>query len=288
MKLVLVAAVLAACAASTPHDPVLLDQPAKPPRCAIPLAANPSPPTRAVVLDLAACLADPDPQARDHFAFETLSAWMRGNLLDAATLRALLVDLEARLGAVDPDGFERPFAALALSEVARVDRLAPFLSDAERAELLAKALAYFTTVRDYRGFDVREGWRHGVAHGADLLLQLALNPAFGAPELARIRDAVATQITPAGHSYTFGEPDRLARPILAIAGRNVFTEQDWRAWMAPFTTGWDEWFRTPNGLARRHDALAFFSILELTARLGSDPADDVLIAPADEVLKALP
>lgn len=286
MKLAVVAAVLAACA-SRPHDVLLLDTPPPPaPRCAVSPAGLHE--DRDTVLKLAACLADPDPAVRDAFAFETLSRWMRASSLDADTLQALRVDLEARLEAVDPDGFENPFAALALSEVARVDRLKPFLTADQRAELLAKALAYFTTVRDYRGFDGHEGWRHGVAHGADLLLQLALNPALGAPELARIRDAVATQITPAGHSYTFGEPDRLARPILAIAGRNVFTEQDWRAWMAPFATGWDDWFRTSNGLARRHDALAFFSILELTARLGSDPTDDVLIAPADEVLKALP
>ena len=31
------------------------------------------------------------------------------------------------------------------------------------------------SVRDYRGFDAKQGWRHGVAHGADLLLQLSRN-----------------------------------------------------------------------------------------------------------------
>lgn len=84
-------------------------------------------------------------------------------------------------------------------------------------------------MRDYRGFDDRQGWRHGVAHGADLLMQLSLNPAFGKPELTRIRDAVAAQVMPAGHAYVFGEGERMAAPIVYIARRGVFTEAEWTA-----------------------------------------------------------
>ena len=73
------------------------------------------------------------------------------------------------------DGFAQPFAALALAEVARVDRVAPIFTADERAVLVTAATNYVRSVRDYRGFDDVQGWRHGVAHGADFLMQLVLN-----------------------------------------------------------------------------------------------------------------
>jgi hypothetical protein len=51
-------------------------------------------------------------------------------------------------------------------------------------------------VRDYRGFDTAEGWRHGVAHGADLALQLVLNPAVDKPQIERLLAAVGRQVAP--------------------------------------------------------------------------------------------
>ena len=36
---------------------------------------------------------------------------------------------------------------------------------------------------DYRGFVPGAGWRRAVAHGADLLMQLALNPAVERTQL---------------------------------------------------------------------------------------------------------
>jgi len=52
--------------------------------------------------------------------------------------------------------------------------------------LLNAAANYLVALRDYRGFDDGVGWRHGVAHAADLLAQLALSPSFGRVEMDRI------------------------------------------------------------------------------------------------------
>jgi hypothetical protein len=49
-------------------------------------------------------------------------------------------------------------------------------------------------VSDYRGFDDKEGWRHGVAHGSDWLMQLALNPALDRGQLDQMLAAIATQV----------------------------------------------------------------------------------------------
>ncbi len=129
------------------------------------------------------CLASPDPLLRDGIAFEALTHMLRTKQLSDETKRALLGDLTKRLDAPDPLGFEQSFAALALSEVARADRIEAFLSEDELIKLLVDAQHWFINVKDYRGFDERDGWRHGVAHGSDLLMQLALNPRIDAEGL---------------------------------------------------------------------------------------------------------
>jgi len=242
----------------------------------------------ALARELTACLSHPDPTLRDGIAFEALQHWLRARQLSNETMLWLADDLEPRLTALDEAGFERPFAALVLSEVARADRIEAYMTSERRARLLDAAIAYFISVRDYRGFDERQGWRHGVAHGADLLLQLALNPAVGQPELARIRDALATQLAPDGHFYTYGESERIARPIIFIAQRGVFSADDWRAWLVRNTVVGADAFTSQAGLARRHNMMMFLSTLYMQASLSQNEADNALLPGAEAALRALP
>jgi hypothetical protein len=239
------------------------------------------------------CLASSDPTLRDGLAFEGLQHWMRARQLSDATLLVIGDDLQARLVAPEGQGFERPFAALVLAEVARADRIQAYLTPARRAALIEASINYFTNVRDYRGFDDREGWRHGVAHGADLMLQLTLNPAFGKPELTRIRDAIATQISPAGHSYIYGESERFAAPIVYMAQRGLFSEAEWTAWLAQVAApaplaSWDEAFTHNADIARVHNVKAFIQTIYVYASIDSSPADDVLAPGARAALLSLP
>ena len=248
---------------------------------------------RTFALGVAACLASPDPLLRDGVAYEGLSRLLRAGQLDAATQAALVDDLLPRLEVVDPLGFERPFAALVLSELARAERLSSCLEDTTRAQPLERSIEYFVTIRDYRGFGARDGWRHGVAHGADLLMQLVLDQRHGRVELTRIRDAVATQVAPTGHFYTYGEPERLARPILVIAEREMFTAEEWSAWFeqiaspAPLAS-WSEAFSSQEGLAKRHDTLAFVQTLWIQARSSESAGAQALLGGAEAALRTLP
>src|SRR4249919_1564561 len=74
------------------------------------------------------CLADADPTLRDGIAYEALAHWMRAGEIDEIGLRSLRDRLYAGLQADDPDGFRRPFDALVLSEVARTDRIKPWMT----------------------------------------------------------------------------------------------------------------------------------------------------------------
>lgn len=218
---------------------------------------------------LLGCLSDPDPELRDGIAFEAWSTWLRSDKISVETRLAAVAELLTALqaDAPDPNGFRKPFAALVLSELARVDRKSSYLSPEQRAQLLEGGAAYLEGVRDYRGFDAREGWRHGVAHGADLMLQLALNPALDKPQLDRMIAAVATQVTPPGEQfYVYGESARLARPVLYTALRGLHSAADWDAFFSKLSdpaplAKWPDAFRDNAGLARRHNARAFLLVV---------------------------
>ena len=241
---------------------------------------------------ITACLGSPDPALRDGIAYEALTHMLRGKQLSPETMKALLVDLQAKLEAPEGEGFVRPFAALALSEVARADRVEAYLSNEDLLGLVVKGQHYLINVQDYRGFDERHGWRHGVAHGSDLLMQLVLNPRLDKEALGLIVSAVATQVAPKGHFYVNGESERLARPVLFAAARGALSETQWSEWLMQLATPApeiaDKVFASAEGLAWKHNTMAFLSVLYVNVTLGSDKADDVMLKGLDAALKALP
>jgi hypothetical protein len=225
------------------------------------------------------CLADPDPQLRDTLAFSALQAWMRAGQLQTATVQTLRSSLLPRLTAPDAAGFGRPFAALALAEVARVDRLQPILTPAQRSELVEAAANYLAGVRDYRGFDEREGWRHGVAHGADLVLQLSLNPALEQAALARLLEAIGQQVAPPGeHFYHYGEGERLMAAVFYLARRAAISCPDWERWLAGISAI-GQGPPTQATLARRHNLKGFLQALALQLEQNQDSGGRICLLP---------
>lgn len=253
-----------------------------------------TPDTDRLAVSLVACLDDPDPAVRDGVVFEGLSTWLRGGRLRPATVIWLADAFVAALRADDdPRGFRRPFAALLLSEVARADRLEPVLAAPTRAAMVDLAAGYLAGVVDYRGFDEAEGWRHGVAHGADLVLQLALNPHVDAPSVRRLMDAVAAKVAPAGPVfYIYGEPERLARAVFFAHRRDVLDADTWRSWFEALAAphplaSWSAAYQTQAGLARRHNTVAFLHAVGFAGRTAGDAGGQALARLADEALGKL-
>ena len=218
---------------------------------------------------------------------------MRSGALPDATLHRLAARLTALLSEPDEAGLRRPFAALVLSEVVRSDRIKPFMTPIERKGILKASIRFMLGITDYRGFDPREGYRHAVAHGADLLMQFAMNPGIDAEALSRIRAALSVQAGTVATSYVTGEGERLARAMLMIARRKVFSEADWTAWASQLAgpgalQTWDNWHVSPQGLARRHNLMQFFSSLYVAATANSDPDFAALRPGVLAALQALP
>lgn len=240
---------------------------------------------QALALGLLDCLGDPDPFLRDEIAFGTLESWMRSQKLDLTTLRIVRTTQLASLKQQDAAGLAQPFAAIVLGEVARADRIKPHLSVAERAELVQAGAVYLSAVRDYRGYDEKEGWRHAVAHAADLMMELALNPALGKKDQQLILWAVAAQLSGASaHSpvqfFQYAEGERLAVPVFNLAGRADLDAAEWDAWFSALAIKPAE--RAAMGpalLAHRHNLKSFLMTLYVSLSESKDAAQRERVLP---------
>lgn len=243
---------------------------------------------QAYALELADCLASPDPLLRDRLAYTGLASWLRGEQIEVATRQALIERLRAVVEAgPDPAGFHWSFSMMVLSELVRADRIDPQLSAEQLAAVAAQAAAAYRRIDDHRGYDAQDGWRHAPAHGADWLLQLAVHPGIGADTLASLLQALASQIAPPGtHAYIHSESERQARTTYFAYQRGLLDKAWWQAWLdglsAPGELGqWGEAFDSEQGLARRHNTLAFLHELGFAARLNPNEANDQLAAMVD-------
>lgn len=214
------------------------------------------------------CLKNPDPDVRDQIAYEAYTTWLRGSLLTDDVRVSLIEQMVALLKSTgDPMAIAHPFAALVLSELVRSDRLQAVLSAPQRNELLATVISYFSNLNDYRGYDDTLGWRHGIAHSADVFLQLAVNPALVKPQLNEIWQALATQVQAKNrHFYIYGEAKRMALPVLYVWLANQHSFDEWQTWLSQVTSpapldNWQQVFTDNAHLARRHNVRSF--LLEL-------------------------
>lgn len=240
---------------------------------------------QALALALQDCLGDPDPFLRDEVAFGSLEQWIRTQQLDRTTLARLRTTQLARLKQADAAGLAQPFAALVLGEVAYADRIQPQLSAAERSELVQAGAAYLGSVRDYRGYDAQQGWRHAVAHAADMMMELALNPALSQADQRLILSAVAAQLSGArSHTpaqfFHYGEGERLAVPVFNLASRADLDTAEWDAWFSALAV-------KPAGspdletmrLAGRHNLRSFLGPLYILLNESKDAAQRARLLP---------
>ncbi|KCZ91901.1 hypothetical protein HHI_11749 [Hyphomonas hirschiana VP5] len=246
-----------------------------------------------LAIALLPCLGDPDPALRDGVTYTALSQMMRSQLIGSETLAAMKAELLGMLAAEDdPAGFARPFAALVLAEVARTDRVAPWMTPQERAGLIAAADAYLASLTDYRGFDEAEGWRHGVAHAADFLMQLSLNPEITRPQAEAILATVARKVGTPEHAYVFGESERLAAPVMYLARREIFSEADWEAWFSGLWPADDPLrenaYTSEAALTKLHNLRAFSQAIYVSAKASNEATYEPVARGAFALLNSLP
>lgn len=241
-----------------------------------------------LAIALTACLADKDPVIRDEVAYSALQSWMRGRKLSKATVHSLFEILSGPLLKIPygKAGFREPFSALVLAEVARFDRHDPTLTTEERNALVTTAVFYMDNITDYRGYDVKEGYRHGVAHAADLMMQLSLNTALEKPQLDQILAAIRNKIRFTGeHRYIYGEPTRLMAPVFYIAKRKLHSEQEWKEWFSGIASpkpeaSWNDSLMSQTGWAKKQNAESFLLTMYVNVNESSNKEMQALLLPA--------
>lgn len=239
-----------------------------------------------LALSVADCLGVSNPELRDELAFEALSVWMRAEKLTVPTLTALRIKMlnAVQAPAAEETSFLRPFAILTLAELVRVDRHKPYLTAEERIDIVHAGSHYLTNLRDYRGFDEKDGWRHGIAHSADLMLQLAMNPAVEKPQHEAMLAAIASQVAPSTHFYQYGEGVRLMTAVFFLAKTPSFSKRDWDIWfnklMENSIQSGPNTQYTQARLAQRHNVSAFLLPLYFSVRENPDPVMKENFLPA--------
>jgi hypothetical protein len=228
-----------------------------------------------VAIKFLSCLGHEAPEIRDGVIYEGLSHWLRNQQLEEQTIKTLFESLTTLLANANQDqnNFVQPFASLVMSEVVRVDRITPYLSEQERQRAVDVSTQYMSSITDYRGFNDKDGWRHAVAHTSDIFLQLALNESISKEQLNQLLEAINQQVSPTnGHSYIHGEPKRLATAFAYIALRGEQTEEEIANTLnkianpSPFED-WNSVYKSEEGLSKLHNTRAFiYSLFALSSQ----------------------
>lgn len=244
--------------------------------------------------ELLDCLGDLDPVLRDQIAYEAYTTWLRSDVIPENHIsrwaNRLLDDLAGT--EPDPDGVRKPFAALVLSELVRTDRVKPHFEAALRQELATRATDYLMQCRDYRGFSETLGWRHGVAHAADWVMQMSLNEQIGVSALRGFQEALMSQVRAHGqYAYIDGESERLARAVLMLMHRDELGPESWTTALAALdhpetVANWSAVFGSRSGLNERHNLRQFLYALDEGVRSSKLPARQQYLDAIAELLKA--
>ncbi len=244
-----------------------------------------------LAIGLVGCLSDPDPELREGTAQPAIGTWIREQKLDVATLHSLRISQLAAMRQHDTVGLAQPFAALVLADLVSADSAKPFLNESELGEIVRAGTTYLRGLRDYRGYDQKEGWRHAVPHVADLMMQLARHQGVGKKDQQMILEAVATQLYAAGSQsppqfYQFSEGSRMARAVFYLAQRSDMTAAEWEAWFGTFVITPEERIASkPELFARRHNFKNFLMPLYILLVETKDAAQRERVLPS--VAKAL-
>lgn len=191
----------------------------------------------ALAKELSGNLKSSDPELRDDLAYSILATWVLEK--DAFTADELLAleeewrgNLKTGIGESGTDSiFGRSFSALCLSAIAERELKTPFLGEERYRKLLEAALNYLRDEKDLRGFDAEKGWIHATAHTADLLAALARHSSFTKQDQGAALRAIWWKLEGADVVFAFGEQDRLANVLAAMAERKDFDAAGFQEWI---------------------------------------------------------
>lgn len=193
-------------------------------------------PLNELTAELVTMLGSPNPVERDEIAYSVLASWISEGVYDdlLVTFGDSLADaLGTGIGQHDDDSvFRRSFSALVLAACISRDNVAHVLPVDAVLAWADKSLSWFTREQDLRGRVPDKGWAHAVAHGADLLGELAQSRHLGAMHLGVLLEVIGERmLLSSSRLLTDGEDDRAAAATLLILQRNLVSAEQLDSWV---------------------------------------------------------
>ena len=180
----------------------------------------------ALVEELAAMLASPDPVQRDELAYSILATWIDRGVLDDDACHRLGDEMARRMTAGDV--WVRSFAPLILDCLVSHGPFDPaWVAAFER---------WYAAESDLRGHDPELGWLHAVAHGADLLA--ALGQHCEVDPVTMLDLAASRLVTPTQTVWRDGEDERLGYAIGLTLTRSELSGTDSIGWIQAVEDSW--------------------------------------------------
>ncbi|GGY41163.1 DUF2785 domain-containing protein [Parvularcula lutaonensis] len=257
----------------------------------------------AFLFDLADCAGEPDPFLRDRIGYEGMATILRSGDVSEETVRELYGQYTELLRILPRyldrgtrkknRGLRPSFLTLYFTEIVRVDRIEPFLTDEELADLVDLTEFVIYNVNDFRGFDDEQGWRHHLAHASDLAMQLGLNPRVTDEQRLELIKVLTGKIQPPGKVFfRFGEPERVARAVAYLyLGSEIEAEAMREAFFSlaePSGWTWQAAMNSEAGLGRLHNTRAFLNAMIVTLYGSDQPRLVALRKAAVEARRKLP
>ncbi len=171
----------------------------------------------------------------DRFSFEQLEEFLHITMDD----RHLMYGIGTQK---DNTVFTRTFSALILASILCKNNQKGFLSPEIIAQTIGRVEEYFVLEKDLRGYVVGSGWAHSVAHGADVINELAKCDSLNKDDLLRLLKILQLKICQGVYVYVDREPDRLSVAVRSILSRMLLDEKDVRIWLESFRSkSYDTW-----------------------------------------------
>jgi len=176
-----------------------------------------------VLLAMVEHIGTPDPVLRDKLIYTTFYRLIiEEDRLHTEVLKDLLdlsMDhlLMKGIGEEGTDSvFTRAFTTLLMALVLGRDKEADFLSEDKIQEAADITVEYLEQEQDVRGFVEEKGWAHSVAHAADMVDELVLNPKVDQDMFPVLLKALWEKVLVSHHAYIHDEDERLLVPILQM------------------------------------------------------------------------
>ena len=185
-------------------------------------------------------IGDIDDELRDDLIFNNLAQWIVEDVITKEqTIKILNILLNENhlfkgIGERNDFVFTRTFSALQIFVIVYKHVRDDFLTKDDIDNIFNSITRYLDEEKDVRGFVEGKGWAHGVAHGADVLKELAMCEEMQNEGLIKMINNIKNRIMINYYVYTNEEDERMVNAILNIFERNIIDEDKIIKWIRDF------------------------------------------------------